>query len=1509
MNANKPLSILLATLLLAGESNIALSAPADIANAPLITSPTSSVLPNVFLILDDSGSMGWDYMPDKATNFRDDEYGAASSQCNGVFYDPNITYSPPVDAGGASYPNSSFTAAWKDGFNQSAGTVNLSNAFRQLGGTSNVAAYYYLYSGAQTSEAQKDYYNTNSVFYKECNSIVGTTTKHDGTNPVNSLFTKVTVSSTSGPGATDERTNFANWYSYYRNRMLMMKTATGKAFSAIGDTFRVGYSTINNNNGSDILQLGTFDATQKTAWYDKLYAAKPSNSTPLREALADVGKMYANKLNSYNGATITDPMQYSCQQNFTILTTDGFWNGNAGSQLDGSAIGNQDYFEPRPMYDGASTTTTITTPYTTIETRRTDTTGATTVNTYGQTETTLGASCSQAGTTPNDTVTSLQDNSKDIWLGLSSTNPNTDKPSRCKNLAANAWLCRSGGNPVSESSVTDSNGTTWYLVSSANNLDEGTAGCLSDRTAFGSNYSSKKGACPSTPAVSGTWVTQTHREQTETLSGGTSSVVETYIANQETTQSVINGIDGPVSALTPTNPTFVFDSQTSSTSTPATSTTTSAWTTTSSTTTCISNSALPTAGVVNDTPWPSTINTGGTSTTTVLSSVGPTAGTPTTSGTSSGGTSDTLADVAEYYYITDLRTSALGNNLSGATGSVNGSDISENNVPASGIDTASHQHMTTFTLGLGARGRMVFDPLYESATSGDFYSVKKGETATTGVCSWQTSGSCNWPIPGDSKIENIDDLWHAAVNGRGTYFSATNPTGLATSLSSALAGVSARTGSASAATTSTAFITQGDNFLFRSTFVSVRWTGELIRQQINLVTGDPLSTIDWSAQTLLDANTSRNIYFYDSSATNKLASFTYANLASAGLNNYFDTAHIAPLSQLCAVGSTCLATWTASTPYAAGNEYRVGTTWYRVNTGYTSAATFGTTDTANTSVIDGPAGNALVNFLRGDRSREGAETDKINGKYFRQRLHLLGDIVNSESDYVKGAVSPFYEDPGHAAYKTAVTDRQDMVFVGANDGMLHAIYGSDGRMDTTTGLTVASGGISVTGGDEAWAYIPTEVMPNLYKLASKDYSNSDIKHQYYVDGSPVTADICISNCTSAVSAVWKTILVGGLNAGGAEYYALDITNPAQPKALWEFTDSNLGYTFGNPKVVKLKTGQWVVLLTSGYNNTAGDGKGYLYILDAYTGTLVRTIGTGAGDPTTPSNLGKLDARLATPGIDATATVVYAGDMLGNLWRFDINGDLGATGYDAQLIATLKDPLGDPQPITTKPLLSLVGTTLVVYIGTGRYLGSADQTDTQQQSFYAIKDTFPSGTTPSVAIHGVPRSGGFVAQTHTSTTCPVGTSPDVCTTGETVTISSNNAVNFASDNGWYFDFLASGERVNVDPAIKNGVLVINANAPNSSSCSVGGNGFQYQLSYSTGGALSTSMNGIVGKQIANELLTSPKIATLPSGDDIIYSQRSGGDLDTRKRQGDESGGDDTTVNGPPSRKSWRVLIQQ
>lgn len=744
-----------------------------------------------------------------------------------------------------------------------------------------------------------------------------------------------------------------------------------------------------------------------------------------------------------------------------------------------------------------------------------------------------------------------------------------------------------------------------------------------------------------------------------------------------------------------------------------------------------------------------------------------------------------------YYYKTDLRDTSLGN-CSGALGS--GTDVCTNNVPASSLDKASWQHMTTFTLGLGAPGRMKFSPSYLVDTSGDFYSVKNGVAADPahGICSWQGAGTqCNWPTPNSAGTpENIDDLWHAAVNGRGTYFSATNPSTLAIGLANALSGVSGRTGASAAATTSNPNVTSGDNFVFSSTFTTVNWDGELVRQQLNLENGSVSQTSDWTAQAQLDIKAGRTIYTLDPTAANHLKTFDWSSLNTTE-QGYFSLAGISTLSQFCASGASCLSA---------------------------------------TAQADA-AGDKLVKFLRGDRSNEGPLTDTT--KYFRQRTHVLGDIVNSEAVYVKAPLYN-YADPGYSAFVAQNQNRQGMVYVGANDGMLHAF-----NSDT---------------GAEAWAYVPSFIMPSLYKLADKNYGNL---HQYFVDGTPVVGDAYFNGSM-------HTILVGGLNAGGRGYYALDVTDPASPSVLWEFTDSNLGYTFGNPVITKLNDGTWVVLISSGYNNVSpGDGKGHLYVLNAGTGSVIRTLNTSAGDTSTPSGLSRISAWVDNSMTNNTALRVYGGDLLGNLWRFDINSGT------VQLLATLKDASGKVQPITSRPELGDVAGNAVVYVGTGRYLGTTDVADVSQQSFYAIKDNL------GATSYGSPRSSsGFVQQVETTTSCPAGTPAEICSSGETVRTSTNNTVNFASDNGWYIDLPDSGERDNTDPTLGLGTIAFTTNIPNSSACTTGGYSYRYFLDYRTGAPVSTA-GTVVAVKLGNALGTRPVLVRLPTNSVIELTRLSDG----------------------------------
>ena len=276
---------------------------------------------------------------------------------------------------------------------------------------------------------------------------------------------------------------------------------------------------------------------------------------------------------------------------------------------------------------------------------------------------------------------------------------------------------------------------------------------------------------------------------------------------------------------------------------------------------------------------------------------------------STGGTSDTLADVAAYYYDTDLRDSDSSNNTGTCTGptiapSTTPNNLCTDNVPSNGLDVATSQHMTTFTLGLGAQGQMVYSPTHWTDTSGDFYDVKMGTAANAskGICSWQTSGACNWPTPSADSIANIDDLWHAAINGRGSYYSATDPASLSSGLTSTLATIvnTPRPGTAAAAASSNPNITSSDNYVFSSSYKSVEWYGELIRQQID--TDGTLTEPQWSAMRLLDCATTP---------------------------------------------------WTPGTSFVPGSNFNRGNACYTVTQGYTSGDAFGNGDLANTTVVPG----------------------------------------------------------------------------------------------------------------------------------------------------------------------------------------------------------------------------------------------------------------------------------------------------------------------------------------------------------------------------------------------------------------------------------------------------------------------------------------------------------------------------------------------------------------------------
>ncbi|MEN9483384.1 MAG: hypothetical protein RJB37_1264, partial [Pseudomonadota bacterium] len=270
-----------------------------------------------------------------------------------------------------------------------------------------------------------------------------------------------------------------------------------------------------------------------------------------------------------------------------------------------------------------------------------------------------------------------------------------------------------------------------------------------------------------------------------------------------------------------------------------------------------------------------------------------------------------------------------------------------------------------------------------------------------------------------------------------------------------------------------------------------------------------------------------------------------------------------------------------------------------------------------------------------------------------------------------------------------------------------------------------------------------------------------------------------------------------------------------PALLWEFSDTNLGLTSGNPVITKDAKGTWLVAFTSGINNV-GDGRGRLYLLDALTGKLRTGAGeiiTTAGDASTPSNLGRLNAWVPSDA-DNTALRFYAGDMLGNLWRFDHDDRVAPSGIEATLLGQALGPNLVPQPITGKPVLTeLVNDNMpitVVSFGTGRLLNNADLTSTGLQTIYSIRDTL-TGT--GLGPLRDPNAK-LVRQKLNSNR----------------RLDDAQSVNWNAQNGWYVDLdQSSGERVSLDGIpLASGLIAFASTVPNGDPCGNGGSSFLYQF---------------------------------------------------------------------------------
>lgn len=738
------------------------------------------------------------------------------------------------------------------------------------------------------------------------------------------------------------------------------------------------------------------------------------------------------------------------------------------------------------------------------------------------------------------------------------------------------------------------------------------------------------------------------------------------------------------------------------------------------------------------------------------------------------GRSNTLADVAMYYWKTDLVPDLV------------------NNVPTSAKNPAFWQHMRTYGISIGEKGTL--DPKTDLPAL--------------------TAGTKTWPAPGCDtsgrscidRQANIDDLWHAAVNSRGEFIVASNPDEFTKALGDTLNAIKNETKSAASGGSSSTRIEAGAKAIF-SQYTSGSWNGNLLAYNINETTGLQDTTAPaWTAENKLPAWASRSMYVSKDGAS---VPFRYSNLNAA---------------QQTALGS-----------------------------------------------------QQVVDYLRGDRSQE-----QPTGT-MRARAGVLPAFVNSQLVYVGPPSQTAYFGNAsftgasqYAAYASSKQSRTPVIYVAGNNGMLHAFNGNTGA--------------------EVYAFLPnfsimhpsasaTQKTLKLYtdpKYGLNDSADADwetYKHRYILDGELTVADVYLSGA-------WKTILVGTQGRGGTGVFALDVTDPADIKFLWEKTSSDstaLGNNLGKPIIAQVASGDWRVILGNGPNST-GD-KAQLIMIKLSDGSI-STVDTGIGD-----NNGLAGVNLWDADKDGFFETAYAGDLKGNLWRFK---GLGGTATVAKLFATR-----NARPITAMPLIVRNQKTnkTWVFFGTGQNLNKVDQENLDVQSWYGMMDDGSEVASSKLRARAIGSSGTIGARS--ARVLESGTEAEIISAGQL---------------GWYIDFPANGERMITPNSLLGGALFGTTYTPdNSDTCAPDGKSSLWAINPFSGARLNQGIFDVNGDGVVDG--TDKVNGVFPSALDGLSPITSGQPPITVGKDGKfsvhlpgESIGGKLPV-GVLGRQSWREIIGQ
>ena len=519
--------------------------------------------------------------------------------------------------------------------------------------------------------------------------------------------------------------------------------------------------------------------------------------------------------------------------------------------------------------------------------------------------------------------------------------------------------------------------------------------------------------------------------------------------------------------------------------------------------------------------------------------------------------------------------------------------------------------------------------------------------------------------------------------------------------------------------------------------------------------------------------------------------------------------------------------------------------------------------------------STVVDYLRGDASKEVS-----NGGGFRNRSRytvgsttggVLGDVVNGSP--LKGPEGgggydrlPTTSTSGQATYAAfrsntgPLDDMRKTIFVGANDGMLHAF--------------------STTDGVERFAYVPSTVY-NVPRSTSAGAAESKLlmlsdptyAHRFTVDGPPNVADAYIGS-------TWRSMLVGSTGAGARGIFAMDVTKPAvgtsgfgSGKIMWEFSEANstdMGFVLAYPHVVRMRNSKWAVIFGNGVDSASG--KAVLYIRDAETGAAIAdfTVGpTGGNGLSQPNFILNAQREVIT---------IYAGDLKGNLWKFDVSGTDASTWATSNGATTpfftAIGPAGSVQPITVMPEISAhpSGGAMLIF-GTGKmYEPSDSATDSTNvnlntQSLYGIWDK--------------PLATGAIAMTTTNRSTllkPQGIAAIIAGDNVNYRRTTTDSPDWTTQRGWFYDLESGGERSNLSAQQVRNVVFMATNKPaNADPCASGGSSKVFALNPVTGGApafpvfdvdgdgvFETAEKGINVLLNGNALITQPVFQVFSTG---------------------------------------------